>query len=91
MSVLDEGYTNYKKRKDKCPICGHENTRAWITEEYYTVEDFYVCDNCTYFEYMCYCSPIYGISEHYDKRYENEVRDQEIKVFSDEEYYHIPL
>ena len=30
MSILDEKYTNYRKHKENCPICGHENTRAYI-------------------------------------------------------------
>ena len=89
MSLLDESYSDYTKVKSKCPVCGTENTRAYITEYGIgTVEDYYVCDNCTYFNVMAYCKPIEGISRKVAKKYESEIKDLEIKVMSDEDYSH---
>lgn len=89
MSILDEKYTNYKKHKEKCPVCGHENTRAYITEEYYTVENFYICDNCSYFEYMCYSKPLIGILDTYDKRYDDRVHELDIEIVPPSFFNHL--
>ena len=90
MSTLDKGYADYTKVKSKCPVCGTENTRAYITEfGIGMVEDYYTCDNCIYFNIMAYCRPIEGISQKFAKKYENEIKELDIEVMSDEDYSHI--
>lgn len=92
MSILDEGYSTYIKRKSKCPVCGCENTNVYITESGIgIVEDYYICDNCSYFNAMCYSKPIEGILENYDKQYTDKVKDLELNVMTKEEYYRLPL
>lgn len=92
MSRLDEkGYSNYTKHKQKCPVCGHENTRAYIIEDFITIEEYYECDNCTYFYCMCFSRPIEGISQKYDRRYEDKVRELELEVMSDEDVRRLPI
>lgn len=88
MSKLDDtGFSNYRRSKEKCPVCGIENTRAYITEgSIGVVEDYYYCDNCGYFDVMAYSRPICGMPENYDKKYQKEVKSLDLEVFSMSDY-----
>lgn len=71
-----------------CPVCGEMNERISY-KEYGTadvVEQYYVCDRCTFFSRMAY-SPVYtGIREDYPKQYTDKVKEMELEVYKKDDW-----
>lgn len=69
----------------KCPVCGKENTRTYQTMEWgYICEDYYYCDNCSYFEHQCYSEWINGVVEGRFKGYEAKVQELNLTVYPED-------
>ena len=86
MGMFDKISSVYRVTKHKCPVCGEELERAYIVEDSICTEDYSYCDNCKYVSVMCFSSTMIGMPEDYNKRYESEVKDQEIDVLPYDEY-----
>ena len=72
--------------RQKCPICGSENPRKTYYGDYWIEEDYYVCKECSYFEYMAYSEPIKGVVKgYYPLKYENKIKELNLQKVSDEE------
>ena len=71
--------------KMKCPVCGKEyDVMVFSEEPVGTVEYHFYCDNCTYFEDMCY-SPVYaGITDKYPSKYKDRIEKLGINVYPEE-------
>lgn len=76
--------------QEKCPICGASNERYTVTDCHMTVEDYYLCKECSYFELMAYSKPICGIRIEQALKYLKEIDKygDDIQILNNEEYAH---
>ena len=84
-----------KRTLETCPICGAVNVCTYSIDSFYggaiMSEDFYNCDECTYFRCFAYGAEAEGIVEGYDKRYEDNVQRMHLNVFTKIERRHLPI
>ena len=71
----------------KCPVCGAENIETECRDASIgVVEDYYHCENCSYFHKMSYSSVWRGIVEGFPKQYSNKVRELNLTIVSKHDF-----
>lgn len=73
------------KDNASCPVCGELNERIrYCTVD--VVEQYYVCNRCTFFSKRAY-SPLYsGIREDYPKQYADIVKEMKLEVYKKDDW-----